>query len=305
MVTGRLCSLIPLAAVGLVAGCNNGFQKESIVVDLRVLALRSDPAEVVVDVNPADLASVELPDVVVTALIGDPQGPRPLAYTLTACPMTDSRRCDDASAPKVKFADMTTDDAEAMPPTGTLHVDVALLQAALAADTFHGLGGIPVQVELAIGPVGGGADAAVYAEKFVTYAARIPAGRTANRNPTIAELLADDTPFDPMSPLSVAAGQRVTLEPKEPDGVRETYATPTLDGGERTFTENMRYSWLATAGSFSDEHTGGPVDAFGNQPLLRTHFTAPPEPGPVKIWVVQRDERGGTYWTERVVMVHN
>jgi hypothetical protein len=87
--------------------------------------------------------------------------------------------------------------------------------------------------------------------------------------------------------------------------VRETYSVPTLDGSVRTFTENLRYSWLATAGSFSDEHTGGPVDAFGNHPLLRTRWTAPPAAGPVELWVVVRDERGGTYWTKRTFMVHN
>jgi hypothetical protein len=296
-------SFVCLAA--LLAACDTGFQKESIVVDLRPLAVRSDPAEVVVDVDPADLESVQLPDVVFTALIGDPQGPRPLAYTLTACPTTDTLRCDDPGAAQNRFADATTDDVDASPPTGTLRVDVNLLKAALAADTYHGLGGIPVQVQLAIGPVGGAAGETVYASKNITYAPRIPAGRTANLNPTIASLLADGMPFAPAAPLAVTVGQQVTLEPVEPDGARETYVVPTLDGGERMFTENLRYSWLATAGSFSDEQTGGPVDVFGNKPLLRTKWAAPRTPGMVRLWIVQRDERGGTYWTERAFMVHN
>ena len=46
-------------------------------------------AEAVVDVDPSDLASVELPDIEVTTLVGDPEGPRTLAYTLIACPTTD------------------------------------------------------------------------------------------------------------------------------------------------------------------------------------------------------------------------
>jgi hypothetical protein len=106
-------------------------------------------------------------------------------------------------------------------------------------------------------------------------------------------------------PLPVAPAQVVTLDPVEPDGVRETYSVPTLDGNVRVFTENLRYSWFATAGDFSDELTGGPTDIFGNEPLLRTKWTAPAEVGPVRLWLVVRDERGGTYWTERSFIVQN
>jgi hypothetical protein len=107
------------------------------------------------------------------------------------------------------------------------------------------------------------------------------------------------------APHPIAPGQEVTLDPVEPEGVRETYSVPTLDGNVRTFTENMRYSWFATAGDFTDEQTGGPVDVFGNQPLLRTRFTAPAQPGMVRLWLVQRDERGGTDWTKRSFIVQN
>ncbi len=293
------------AALILVGACDNNFQKESIVVDLRALAVRTDPAEVVVAVDPNDLTSVQLPPVSVTALFGDPMGPRALAYTMTACPVTDDLRCDDVTQPNRVFKDDVSGDVDGDPPFGVLQMDIPLLQAALAEDNFHGLGGIPVQIELVVRPAGAGDDAAVHASKQITYAADFPAGRTANQNPTIDELDADDKPFDADTPLVVHPGQVVTLLPIEPDGVRETYVVPTLDGGTRTLTENLRYSWFATAGSFSDEHTGGPTDVFGNIPLLRTLWTAPGTVGPVRLWLVQRDERGGTYWTKRAFMVQN
>jgi hypothetical protein len=297
-------SRVWLAAWLMLAACDAGFEKPSIVLDLRVLALRSDPAEVVVDVDPANLGSTQLPPVTVTALLADPQGPRPLAYTLTACPVnTDTLRCDDPTQPRRVFADATTADTGADPPSGSLQVDVDLLRAALDADRFHGLGGVPVQIELAVRPAGAAADATVYASKPVTYAPRVPAGRTANQNPTFAELDADGAAWAAGAPLAVAPHQELLLLPIEPDGVRETYVVPTLDGGERTFTENLRYSWFAEDGDFSDERTGGPVDIFGNHPLLRTRWTAPPRAGPVRLWVVQRDERGGTSWTERSIVV--
>ena len=291
-------------AVLAAAACNNNFQKESIVVDLRVLAARTDPAEVVVDVDPANLTGIDVPAVGATVLLGDPLGPRPLVYTMTACPVTTDLRCDDPTQPNRVFSDAMTDDVDADPPKGTLQVDTQLLQAALAKDTFHGLGGVPVQIEFVVRPADAGDDQAVHASKQITFAPRSPPGRMENQNPT-AGLDADGMPFPTDMPLAVAAREVILLEPVEPDGVRETYSVPTLDGNVRTFTENMRYSWLATDGSFSDEHTGGPDDIFGNRPLLRTRWTAPGREGTVWLWMVQRDERGGTYWTNRQFIVHN
>lgn len=297
MVT-RLFVLLALLATA----CDTGFEKPSIVRDLRVLAIASDPAEVVVNVT-TDLEAIVLPPVHLTALIGTPN-PGPVAYTMTACPITDTRRCDDETAPRLRFAEGAVEDANATPPIGTLEVDATLLRAALEADSYHGLGGIPVVIELAVTA----GDETVYASKRIVYAPRIPATRAANQNPTFtlttrrpAQAPEEAVPW--LGELVVAPSEELVLEPVEPMGVREPYVVPTLDGGERMFTENLRYAWLATMGNFSDEETGGAIDLFGNIPLLRTRWTAPAEPGTVRLWIVQRDERGGTYWTERRILV--
>lgn len=287
-----------LAALWLLAaGCDAGFEKQSIVLDLRVLAIRSEPAEVVVDFDPAAPTIPDLPPVRLLTLVGDPLGPRPLGYSMTACPETIDRRCDP-TLPRLLFAEGTAQgDFEA-----TLQVDVPLLRAALENDEFLGLGGVPVQIELRLRPSGAPVAETVYAAKVVFFSPRVPAGRTANANPTMT-LLADGMPFSADVPLRVAPRAEVRLLPVEPAGVREAYQLPTLDGGERSFTENLRYSWLATAGELSDEETGGAVDLFGNVPLLETRWKAPEKEGPVTLWVVQRDERGGTYWMQRSILV--
>src|SRR5262249_31616800 len=141
-----------LAALAFLGACDNNFQKESIDVDLRALAVRTDPAEVVVAVDPTDLTSIQLPPVAFTALLGDPMGPRALAYTMPACPVTDDLRCDDNTQPNRVFKDDVSGDVDGDPPFGVLEIDIPLLRAALAADDFHGLGGIPVQVELVVRP---------------------------------------------------------------------------------------------------------------------------------------------------------
>ncbi|HEX6659678.1 MAG TPA: hypothetical protein VF065_16420, partial [Ilumatobacter sp.] len=119
----------------------------------------------------------------------------------------------------------------------------------------------------------------------------------------MAELRARGEPWPAEMPLEVARGEQIEIEPVESPTVRETYVVPTFDGGSRTFTENLRYSWAATGGNFSDRITGGAKDIFGNEPLLRTRWRAPREPGTIRMWIVQRDERGGTSWTERTVVV--
>lgn len=58
--------------------------------------------------------------------------------------------------------------------------------------------------------------------------------------------------------------------------------------------ETMRVSWFATGGAFAEERTGRE-----GADLLResdNHRTAPTTAGDVLLWVVLRDERGGTSW---------
>jgi hypothetical protein len=290
--------LVAIALLVLGAGCDAGFEKQSIVIDLRVLAMRTDPAEVVVDVDPNDIAQVVLPPVTLTALVADPLGPRQVTYTMTACGEHFELRCDDPEvAYKLPMAEGTVDGSE---PQGILQADFALLQAALEEDEFRGLGGIPVVIELVLRASDG---EEVHAAKRIFYSQRIPERRVPNTNPFIGELRARGSPFAADPPLVVGPGETLELEPVETPGVRETYVTPTIDGGERTFTENLRYSWLATRGEFSDEMTGGAIDFFGNKPVLKTKWTAPDERGEVSFWLVQRDERGGTSWITRRILV--
>jgi hypothetical protein len=59
--------------------------------------------------------------------------------------------------------------------------------------------------------------------------------------------------------------------------------------------EAMRVSWFTTAGVFDSDHTGQPAEDY----MLTTSdgaWTAPSTPGPVFLWVVLRDDRGGVDW---------
>ncbi|HKA91054.1 MAG TPA: hypothetical protein VKE22_25505 [Haliangiales bacterium] len=287
------------AWLALLCACDAGFADPNIVVDLRVLAIRTDPAEVVVDFDPANPTNVTFPTVTVTALVIDPAGPRH-SYRFTACPKQRNLRCDGEVLPHLIFGEGV---AEAGQETivASLDVTLDLLKGAIREDPFGGFGGVPVNLELRVVAEGGGESAAVYGGKQMVYAPRVPPSRTPNQNPSFQDLTLDGEPVEGC-PV-VEPGREVKLEPIEPAGVREDYVVPTLDGGQRMFTENLRYAWLATAGEFSSGNTGGPVDFFGNKPPLWTKWTAPDADTRVRLWIVQRDERGGTFWTERCLQV--
>ena len=139
---------------------------------------------------------------------------------------------------------------------------------------------------------------------------------------------ADLTPESSKTPLKIKASDRVTLRaswpscPADPScgdgmcspgeditscaddctppvkgcGGPESYAY--LDPADhvlRNRHESLRVSWFASAGSFSSDHTGSTEADFANT-SSNNDWRAPKEAGPVFMWVVLRDDRGGVDW---------
>jgi hypothetical protein len=65
--------------------------------------------------------------------------------------------------------------------------------------------------------------------------------------------------------------------------------------------EAMRVAWFSGAGSFTDDHTGRREDEV--ETFSDGEWTAPNEAGPVHLWTVLRDSRGGIDWQSFVVDV--
>jgi hypothetical protein len=136
-----------------------------------------------------------------------------------------------------------------------------------------------------------------------------------NKNPVLADLLFDPavaaTPLytagqtTPPGAATIGANQAVTLQADFSADSAETFlvwnvVTLTLD---RQF-ESLRVSWFATGGSFDHDvtgHAGGAITSDGGLDAAPTDgetFTqnvwhAPETPGPVYLWAVLRDNRGG------------
>jgi len=302
----RRLACVLLVLVLVLAGCDPGFEKVSIVKDARVLALRSEPAEVVVPSLEAEIGEVDI-----EVLWADPADGRPRPWTLKACAIRSNYNYGMGQLNEAR--DRCEDDVIAVPLAAgsalpgeairaKFRADVAQLARARQLDPLKGFDGqVTMVIEVAIGapedPL------RVYGQKRVTYSLPLPEGKRANQNPRLLGVMAGGA--DLVDGAGFAPGQKLALLPVAADDAAEMYRVLTFTSGVRELQETIRYSWFATRGEFTREQTGGaPRVQLGDEPReIDTEWQAPEEPGPVQFWFVIRDERGGTSWMMRQVEV--
>ncbi|HXK18951.1 MAG TPA: hypothetical protein VNG33_14165, partial [Polyangiaceae bacterium] len=161
-----------------------------------------------------------------------------------------------------------------------------------------------------------------------------------NEQPTLSSVLVNGDESTPLSvddgstePVRVKPGESLTLRATWPacpaesvcgDGIcgedesakdcADDCTTPKGCPGAETFVyydplsrslvdrrESMRVAWFAGSGSFGDDHTGRREDELDT--FSDGVWTAPNAAGPVHLWVVLRDSRGGVDWQSYVVDV--
>jgi hypothetical protein len=66
--------------------------------------------------------------------------------------------------------------------------------------------------------------------------------------------------------------------------------------------ESMAVAWFATGGSFDNDRTGR--ESSDTTDSSDNGWRAPDGPGPVYLWVVLRDNRGGVGWEQYTIQVH-
>ena len=115
---------------------------------------------------------------------------------------------------------------------------------------------------------------------------------TSNQNPTLTPLAAFDAAGAPLLLDAIPAGATLTLAVGWTEGSPESF--PVLDPTAQvlvTHREAMTVSWLASDGDLATANSGRAED----DPALfaTTTWTAPATPGPVHLFVVLRDSRGG------------
>jgi hypothetical protein len=197
-----------------------------------------------------------------------------------------------------------------------LTVTREVLLAAITADPLGVVFGLPLTIQFTVSA----GEESVIARKRVVFTPRLAPDQTPNRNPTLPGLLLRRTTDDPGTPFNLADPAAAPLEvPLATDvsfdparGETETYSAKVLDRGtthlslERS-TEALRYSFFATAGDF------GPATTTTDPPTIRTPGPHPlattyhaPDKLPaggdlVRVWIVVRDERAGSSWSQVVI----
>lgn len=326
------------AVLALAAGCGS-FEDPTIVLDLRVLAIQASPPEQVIAFDPMvpptlDDVVAQLAPIRIRALVSEPGRTGAIPWRLTACALDDDDSRCAAGSTQLPIAEGLLEDPEtdgyaceglASAEGGTICAELVpdrrfgeVLLEALRDAPARGLGGVDVGLVLQAGGPHADPTRDVVAAKRIRFSPRIPDDRAANRNPWMLAMMMTRngdrvelerghcaSALPDLDVVTLRGGDRATLLPVEPDDIREAYVVPTLDGQLQALTEHVSYQWLAIAGSFSDEETGGPPDPFGNVKLLGTEWTAPAvnEPTDVALWVIQRDGRAGVEWRSLCIRV--
>ncbi|TMQ02819.1 MAG: hypothetical protein E6J91_49900 [Deltaproteobacteria bacterium] len=135
----------------------------------------------------------------------------------------------------------------------------------------------------------------------------------ANTNPTLVRVTAltapeasrgadaDGTDLGGESPAALPSRTAVTLRASWTDDSAESF--PVLDPASRTLVdhrEEIRVSWFASGGSFASDRTGrGETDPA----TFADDVWTTPDAGPVYLWVVLRDSRGGVAFAGYPVVI--
>lgn len=267
-------ALLLLAA--LLAGCPSDLEQQSHVSKLRVLAVRADPAELILH------ADAGLPATTLTALAVQADG-GVISVQFALC--TEITGAPSPTLP------CPGDAGIALPEHGPLSArldlsDPRILAFAASAQLDGGFdagGGVESTLDQGV-PLLVGFTARAGAQRidgFQTLTLRSPARGPADVNPVLLDLeIGDGGP--------VAPGETVRLQPD---------AGPKDDA-----TKKYGYSFFATAGEISSLRSTD-TTATGQPAETWVEWKAPDAGQEVRFWVVVRDGRGGTAWVERAATV--
>lgn len=276
------------------------FTPQSIIQDLRILGVRSDPPEALVDL---DAGSV--PSVAVRVLVAEPTGPANDAVVSALLCVPADAGCPPGSPQMTAPADA---NGEA---SFTVQATPELVRASRDADPLLGFGGIRVQLDVSASTPTRNAGVA---RKTLLYTPQ-SSGTTPNHGLEIsgieltrASSLVQTAPAGGQVIIStgLAFGVRPILAP----GSIEQYQTTTLDGRTVTLIEHISYNFYGTPNLlFGDVVQGTSPGNLQGGDVADEPGPGDPQPtnGLVRFqayrntleyfWIVARDGRGAEAWT--------
>ncbi len=302
--------------------CGQPFSTQSQVTRLRILGVQAEPADIVwpIDQDPRK--------VTLTALVVDPNGSgRTVDATFRYCrPLTEPPTFRQVSDLPPIIGPAELDCPSETEPTLPFAGAIAATYDALFAVRHYGKpspvdGGLPEGLPVPPGGVSVLEGLALYRAGFDLVAGeervrgykslRLAVFAPANQNPGIKEVEIDGERLTDSPLVVVGMGQAHTLRALPAPGSFETYVEEGGDGASRT--ETLTYSFHATHGNVELHATerldgGATIDEpraewFPPSDNPLTGFRVPVEGLTVTFYVVVRDERGGTGWTSRKLLV--
>ncbi len=304
----------------LVTGCGPQFDPASYLTGLRVLAIKAEPPELA----PGQTATL-------TPLIFQPGQP---GGNDAGAPTFEWSLCNSVPKPgqSVDKSCFDTDLGDLTIPLGegpTIKVTMPNVPAE-ELGVPDSTGGVYLPVILTVRS-GSETVTAVYRLRY-TNIIKTPffTGplQPPNHNPHIEDVLIaypDDAGTRPLDDFAIHTGDRVSLRAQLPDSDREEYPSIegalslpdggfSLDGGVHFFDggisvgglqlvtvrETLRVSWFADVGRLDPDVTGaeGKLDTT----LYLDKYLVPP-PADIDVYVVVRDDRGGTDFTVRKLLL--
>lgn len=290
----------------LLSGCGTRFSPETLVEDLRVLAMTSEPPEV----GPGETATLNV-------LYTDPQRKSPTSVLWVGCepdPQDLGRSaCNDAT---ILLKPTTITDYPVglqllgFSPRAAYHSTTSLFDVLAPDSPIRTAGSVGQVIALVVGelvdPLATGDQLRGYFERIENKTTQAVVGLTRvlvsekplalrNHNPLLQNLLVDGVVQPPGSRLALEPATKVNLTVTVPDSSHEQY-TEQLASGPVEKTETVVGAWYSTSGRFSRERFDlTSADPTGFYPPGSPEF--PEDPLPERragtVWIVIRDNRGG------------
>jgi hypothetical protein len=323
----------------LLAACSSGsFPGIDQVLGLTVIAIKADPPDQLViedggvfalvpsDAGGSSVATIA--PVTVTALVADPTGNgRAIQAVFATCAHLDAttHQCLPSSTDYevIGSGAYFPDAGPAIVATTTFTPSGQLLGDALALDPLHGLGYLPLPVQVT---VNAGSDQIVGVKTLtfsqpITVDLGVPATQPADVNPVMPVVTLNGANWEAgaATPFVGETPGGDTIEPT-PQTTETSYFVPELDGGLIPFIDYWGYEFYCTAGVFSSPRSGGgPRPGFsvdigrdhdaGSSPVNDAGETVPStsvqwiadagNPSQlVYYWIVVLDGRGGVDFTQ-------
>jgi hypothetical protein len=318
-----------LALVLVFAACTPSFENPSSVIDLRLLAVRADPPEVLIDVDAlvaTHMLPEALPDITLTPLVVDPRGAgRAVSYRVEACVNDPNVAIMGGEQRAGRVGDSVSDSpcaagstlvamGTALPVDGvvpfsvTFRPTLALLMQAGMVDPLGVQLGLPLLLTFT---VSAGSETVV-AVKRVIFSPRLSPAHEPNANPVVTGFTFRWSRDGVRMPLDAAAPPQVPARAELRFGfqpaVAEAYPARNFSLSERRFyteqvtSETLRYNFYATRGRFAPGGVNNDPSPLRNNPTMEneTVYVAPDvvtRVDDVDIFVVVRDERAGASFT--------